>query len=103
MKKPSELWASHYLVLQRFQRMCCDHRHQHEQIKGGNHAFLKFGPGFSRGRSLTASRTSFGSTLLSGTSQHILTLCTHQRLISSASRSTSVVGPDFHSKLTLQR
>ena len=50
-----------------------------------------------------ASRTSFGSTLLSGTSQHFLRLCTHRRWISSASRSTPAVGPDFRSKLTLQR
>ena len=35
MKKPSELWASHPLLLERFRRMICDGRHQHEQIEGG--------------------------------------------------------------------
>ena len=70
LMKPSELWASHEILLVRFRRMRCDHRHQHEQIEGGgNHARRKFGLGHLHGRSLTASRTSFSSKLPPGTTK----------------------------------
>ena len=35
LMKPSELWASHEILLVCFRKMVCDHKHQHEQIEGG--------------------------------------------------------------------
>lgn len=35
LKKPSELWASHEILLLRFRRMICDGRHQHVPTEGG--------------------------------------------------------------------
>ena len=35
LKKPSELWASHELLLRRFRIRLCNRRHVHDTIEGG--------------------------------------------------------------------
>ena len=39
LKKPSELWASHWLWVARFENRLCDGRHSHDTIAGGEQTF----------------------------------------------------------------
>ena len=57
LKKPSELWASHELLLYRFRRFTCDGNHLHDTIEGGRVSQLNICGTVSMDRLLLSSRT----------------------------------------------